>query len=301
MKNWDDIRIFLAVVRGGSGSAGARILGMDQSTVSRRIKSFETKLGARLFEQGTEGARLNSAGRKLYETGLRMEQDVIALDRTLAGQDQQLSGTIRVSVADSLSNHLLFPVTSSFLQRYPGINLRIRTSLKTRYDEISQDGMEADVVLRTSNNPPQSLVGRRLATAAFAAYASRTYLSSHDGRMERMLWMNLDDGSDNPVWPRLAPEVPDALCRLRVDSVPSLLEAVRQGVGATILPCFMGDADPDLVRVPPAEVVSQRDFWLLTHVDLRYNARIRAFLDHLIEAMGPFRDLVEGRKPQPAV
>lgn len=300
MENWDDIRIFLAVAREGSGAAAARALRMDQSTVSRRIKSFEEKLGARLFEGGTGGARLNAAGRKLYETALRMEQDVITLDRTLSGQDQQLSGTIRVSIADSLSNHLLFPVTASFLQRYPAINLRIRTSLQTRYDEISQTGLEADVILRTSNNPPQSLVGRRLATAAFAAYASRSYLDSCGGRMERMLWMNLDDGSDGPVWPRLAPEIPDALCRLRVDSVPSLLEAVRQGVGATILPCFMGDADDRLRRVPPGEIVSQRDFWLLTHADLRYSARIRAFLDHLSESMSPFRDLVEGRKPQPA-
>lgn len=299
MENWDDIRIFLAVVREGSGSAGARALGLDQSTVSRRMKSFEEKLGARLFERGAGGARLNTAGHRLYETALRMEQDVIELDRTLVGQDQQLSGTIRVSIADSLSNHLLFPVTASFLQRYPGINLRIRTSLKTRYDEIFHDGLESDVVLRTSNNPPQSLIGRRLATAAFAAYASRSYLASCGGRMERMLWMNLDDGSDSPVWPRLAPEIPDALCRLRVDSVPSLLEAVRQGVGATILPCFMGDADRELSRIPPAEIVSQRDFWLLTHADLRYSARIRAFLDHVTESMVPFRDLVEGRRPQP--
>ncbi|WP_282610568.1 LysR family transcriptional regulator [Pelagibius sp. Alg239-R121] len=302
MKNWDDIRIFLAVVRGGSGAAGARLMGMDQSTVSRRLKSFEAKLGARVFERGTGGgSSLNAAGQKLYETALRMEQDVIELDRRLAGQDQQLSGTIRISIADSLSNHLLFPVTASFLQRYPGINLRIRTSLKTRYDEISQRGLEADVVLRTSDNPPENLVGRRLATAAFAAYASRAYLESCDGRTERMLWMNLDDGSDGPVWPRLAPEIPDALCRLRVDSVPSLLEAVRQGVGATILPCFMGDADPGLARVPPAEIVSRRDFWLLTHADLRYTARIRAFLDHLNGALVPFRDLVEGRKPQPVM
>lgn len=300
MKNWDDIRIFLAVAREGSGAAAARALGMDQSTVSRRMKSFEAKLGARLFGDGAVGARLNAAGRKLYEVALRMEQDVVELDRTLAGQDQQLFGTIRVSIADSLSNHLLFPVTASFLQRYPGINLRIRTSLNTRYDEVSQTGLEADVILRTSDNPPQNLVGRRLATAAFAAYASRSYLASCGGRTERMLWMNLDDGSDSPVWPRLAPEIPDALCRLRVDSVPSLLEAVRQGVGATILPCFMGDADNELSRVPPAEIVSRRDFWLLTHANLRYSARIRAFLDHVTKTMTPFRDLVEGRRPQPA-
>ncbi len=296
MENWDDIRIFLAVARGGSGAAGARLLGMDQSGVSRRINAFEKRLGARLFERSTSGYSLNAAGRKLYETALRMEQDVIALNRTLAGQDQQLSGTIRVSIADTLSNHLLLPVTASFLQRYPQINLRIKTAMKTAYDAIGPDDASADVVLRTSNTPPESLVGRKLATAAFAAYASRAYLKSEDGRAERLRWMNWDDGSDSPSWPDLAPEIPDHLCRLRVDSVPTLLEAARQSVGATILPCFMGDADPDLMRIPPGEIVSRRDFWLLTHRDLRYSARIRAFLDHLVEGFRPFRDLIEGRQ-----
>lgn len=296
MENWDDIRIFLAVARGGSGSAGARLLGMDQSGVSRRINAFEKRLGARLFDRAKSGYSLNAAGRKLYETALRMEQDVIALDRTLVGQDQQLSGTIRVSIADTLSNHLLMPVTATFLRRYPKINLRIKTAMKTAYDAIGPDDAGADVVLRTSNTPPENLVGRRLATAAFAAYASRSYLASEGGRPEKMLWMNWDDGSDSPNWPDLAPEIPDHLCRLRVDSVPSLLEAVRQSVGATILPCFMGDADPELLRVPPGAIVSQRDFWLLTHRDLRYSARIRAFLDHLVEGFRPFRELIEGRQ-----
>ncbi len=298
MENWDDIRIFLAVARGGSGSAGARLLGVDQSSVSRRINAFEEKLGAKLFDRLTSGYRLNAAGRKLFETALRMEQDVIELDRTLAGQDQELSGTIRVSIADTLSNHLLLPVTASFLQRYPEINLRITTSIKTAYDKVGLDDAEADVVLRTSNTPPERLVGRKLATASFAAYGSRAYLASQCERVEKMLWMNWDDGSESPSWPGLAPEIPDHLCRLRVDSVPTLLEAVRQSVGATILPCFMGDADADLVRIPPGEIVSQRDFWLLTHKDLRYSARVRAFLDHLVEGFRPFRELIEGRQPQ---
>ncbi len=296
MENWDDIRVFLAVARGGSGSAGARLLGVDQSSVSRRMNAFEERLGAKLFDRLPSGYRLNTAGRKLYETALRMERDVVDLDRTLAGQDQRLSGTIRVSIADTLSNHLLLPVTASFLLRYPEINLRIQTSLQSRYDAIGLRDAEADVVLRTSNTPPESLVGRRLATAAFAPYASRSYLSGRKNRMEQMLWINFDDGSESPSWPDLAPDIPEDLCRLRVDSVPSLLEAVRQSIGATILPCFMGDADPDLIRVPPGEIVSHRDFWLLTHKDLRYSARIRAFLDHLVEAFGPFRALIEGRQ-----
>jgi len=298
MDNWDDIRIFLAVARGGSGSAGARLLGMDQSTVSRRINAFEDKLGVRLFDRITAGYSLNAAGRKMFETALRIEHEVTDLDQTLVGQDQNLSGTVRIATVDTLSNHLLFPVTSSFLHRYPNINLQIRTSVSSAYDVVSPKDTEADITFRTSNNPPEDLIGRKLATAAFAQYASRAYLDSISNRLEQMVWLNWDDGSNSPAWPNLAPEIPNALCRLRIDSVPSLLSAVRQDIGATVLPCFMGDADADLVRIPPGKVVSQRDVWLLTHKNLRYSARIRAFLDHLAETMKPFNDLIEGRAPQ---
>ena len=298
MDNWDDIRIFLAVARGGSGSAGARQLGMDQSTVSRRINAFEVTLGARLFDRVTAGFSLNAAGRKMFETALRIEREVTDLDQTLVGQDQNLSGTVRIATVDTLSNHLLFPVTSSFLHRYPNINLQIRTSVSSAYDVVSPKDTESDITFRTSNTPPEDLIGRKLATAAFAVYASRTYLNSIGNRLEQMVWLNWDDGSHSPAWPNLAPEIPDKLCRLRIDSVPSLLSAVRQNIVATVLPCCMGDADADLVRIPPGKVVSQRDVWLLTHKNLRYSARIRAFLDHLAETLKPFNDLIEGRAPQ---
>jgi len=298
MDNWDDIRIFLAVARGGSGAAGARQLGMDQSTISRRINAFEDRLGTRLFDRVTTGYGLNTAGRRMFETALRIEREVADLDHALVGQDQNLSGTVRIATVDTLSNHLLFPATSSFLHRYPNINLQITTSVNSAYDVVVQKDTEADITFRTSNNPPEDLVGRRLATAAFAIYASRRYLASLDDRKEQMVWLNWDDGSQSPAWPSMAPEIPDNLCRLRIDSVPSLLSAVRQDIGATVLPCFMGDADSDLVRIPPGKVVSQRDVWLLTHKNLRYSARIRAFLDHIAETMKPMTDLIEGRVPQ---
>jgi len=295
MDNWDDIRIFIAAARAGSGAAGARDLRVDQSTVSRRLSVFEKRLGVRLFDRSGSGYALSPAGERLYASALRIEEEIVTLDRALVGQDQSLSGTIRVATADTLSNHLLFPVTSSFLQRYPDINLRILTS----YDVVALDGIEADVALRVSNTPHESLVGRKLATAAFAMYGSREYVSAHDNRVERMVWLNWDDGSASSNWPQLMPTIPDSACRLRIDSVPSLLEAARQGVGATILPCFMGDADATLTRIQPAKVISHRDIWLLVHEDLRYTARIRAFLDHMVETIKPMRDLIEGRKPQP--
>jgi len=295
MENWQDLRLFLAVTRGGSGSAGARQLGIDQSTVSRRLNQFEKKLGARLFNRSTTGYALTAAGQKMYDTALRIELEITELDRTLAGQEQILSGTVRVTTADTLSNHLLLPIAQSFLERYPGINLTIQTS----YDVVSLNNMEADVAIRITDEPQESLVGRKLATAAFSTYASAEYIKTHRDYPEKMLWMNWDDGSPEPNWPKLAASIPEHQCRLRMDTVPALLEAARQHIGATILPCFMGDAAHELERVPPGHIISQRDIWLLVHRDLRYTARIRAFLDHLSDSIKPLRPLIKGDQYRP--
>jgi len=294
MENWEDLRLFLAVARGGSGSAAARLLGIDQSTVSRRLHRFEEKLGARALEQTSGGYTLTAAGQKMFDTALRIESEITELDRTIAGQDDNLLGTVRIATADTLAAQLLLPIAATFLQRYPDINLTFQTS----YDVVSLHKMEADVAIRITNQPQQSLIGRKLSTVTFACYASHHYLQTCGSKRENILWMNWDDGSAEPNWPALADDIPNHQCRLRLDTVPALLEAARQSIGATILPCFMGDADPALIRVPPGNIVSQRDLWLLVHRDLRYTARIRAFLDHLAANIKPLSPLIKGQQPK---
>ncbi|MGO1120569.1 LysR family transcriptional regulator [Rhodovibrionaceae bacterium A322] len=295
MENWDDMRIFLAVARAGSGAGGARHLGLDQSTVSRRLKAFERRLGSRLFERKAEGQVLTLAGQRMLETAQRIDQDICELDRVIGGQDQLLSGLVRVAAADNLSNHLLLPVTSSFLQRFPQISLQIKTT-----DEISSlEKMAVDVALFATKGPPEHLIGRKLARAAFAIYGSHDYLAGRTTKdLTALDWINFDDGSPRPSWPPLAPEIPDSACRLRITSIASLLEATRQGVGVTILPCFMADPDPRLKRVTPSATVNHRDIWLMVQKDLQHSARVRVFLDHLLETLRPLKDLIEGKEPQ---
>jgi len=192
-----------------------------------------------------------------------------------------------VVTTDILSNHLLLSITSEFLQQYPEINLLIRTQ------PPGEKRLQGDVALFATNNPKEDLFGRRLATASFASYASRSYLAQNKDSLDAMVWLNWDDGSDSPSWPALAPDIPDHMCRLRTDTVSTLLEAVRLGIGATILPCFIGESDPQLARVSPGQIVSRRDIWLLVHADLRKVPRIRIFLDFFVRYIKSQKHLIE--------
>jgi len=287
MKNWDDLRIFLAVARAGSITAGAVSLGLDQGTVSRRLQTFEEKIGQNLFLGSAKRNTLSLSGQKYFEGALRLEQEIEEINRTLAAESEETDGTIHVVTTDILSNHLLLSITSEFLQLHPDINLRVRTQ------SLGEKRLQGDVALFATNNPKEDLFGRKLATASFASYASRPYLKQYKDRLNSMVWLNWDDGSDSPTWPALAPDIPDHMCRLRIDSVSSLLEAVRFGIGATILPCFIGESDPSLVRIAPGQIVSRRDIWLLVHADLRRVPRIRTFLDFFVQYIKSQKHLIE--------
>ncbi len=280
MKNWDDIRVFLAVARAKSGAGGARQLGIDQSTVSRRINSFEKKAQVRLFDRHRDGYHLTAAGEELMKTALRIEDDVAEINRSLIGQDTALTGTIRVTTVDTIANFLMIPVFKSFLEAHPDIDLRVHVS----YDQVSLSRSEADVAIRISNNPPEGLIGRKLTTLAFADYTSRTYLEKrYPNKKEEMTWVGWDSETLKGKWP--GHPVPKKRKKVLFNTISSIVEAVKIGMGISTLPCFIGDTIPNLVRLSPASDYKQVDLWLLTHRDLRLTARVRAFNDHIADAL----------------
>lgn len=289
MKRWDDLKILAAVVREGSISAGATYLGLDQSTVSRRLQAIEAEIGHRVFEGATKRHKLSLIGQLLYEGALRLEREMEIMNLSVAAVSNNPSGVIHVDACDIISTHLLLTAVPGFLEKHPGINLRIRTPPNQK------DDMRGEVLLIASNSPKENMFGRKLATATFAAYASAKYLEKHKGNKDDILWLNWDDGSDLPNWPNLAPKIPENMCRIRINSVPYLLEAVRLGLGATILPCFIGDRDPQLSRIAPGIIVSRRDIWLLVHSDLRRVTRIRNFLEFMTSHVRLHKSLIESQ------
>lgn len=292
--DWDDLRIFLAVVRGRSVSAGARTLGVNHATVSRRIRAFERRVGTRLLERLAGGWATTAAGEEMLATALRVEEELQALDRSVAGRDAQLSGKLRVALSDAAAFGLMDSI-AAFAGAHPGIELELAAS--NGLTNLTR--READVAIRVADAPAEHLVGRQVGRTALALYGSVAHLDRAAALpLEQQPWLGWDESMHEQLsrsWMR--EHVPDARFAARFDSMLVAYHAVRGGLGIAFLPCALGDADPALRRVLPDLVLPGTTMWLLTHPDLRRTARVRCFLDFMAEAMSHTRDLREGRRP----
>jgi DNA-binding transcriptional LysR family regulator len=296
MTDWDDLRFFLAVARAGSVSGAARALDVNHATVSRRIRTMERRVGVRLFERSPDGWTPTEAGLEMRDSALRVEQEIQAIERHVTGRDEQLTGPLRVALSD-VAALTLMPTFRTFGERNPAIELELVVS--NGLSDLAR--READVALRVGT-PQESLVGRRLSRVASAVYGSVDLLERH-GRTVKLAaypWIGFAASMAGAVPARWMEEnVPNARVAMRLEALLVAYHAVRAGVGVAILPCVLGDDDPDLRRVLPEVLLPGGEFWVLTHPDLRATARVRAFLDHMRDSIVERRDLIEGRRPQP--
>ncbi len=297
MFNWDDLRSFLAVARHGSLSGAARALGVNHSTVFRRLNGLEERLGVRLFERLPTGYVPTAAGEEMLATAARVEEEITALDRRLSGRDVRLTGSLRVTTTDTLALGLLPPHLARFRKAYPGIELELVTG--NAFFSLSK--REAVVALRPSRDPDEAMVGRRLSGIAVAVYGAAAYLARHGrpeapGDLAAGHALVAGDASLAHLgaarW--LRRHAPEAAVALRCNSWMSQLAAVRAGIGLGALPCFLADPDPELVRVLPPQEEMASELWLLTHPDLRHTARVRAFMDLLADSLRRERARLEG-------
>jgi len=291
--NWDDIKVFLAMVRHATVRAAADLLGINHSTVARRVVALEKGLGVRLFDRTTHGYRLTPAGKDILATAERMEREVMTLERRVVGRDQKLTGHVRVATSDFLATHLLIPSLPVFGQQYPEINIEIVTG----YESLDIDRREADIALRITAKPPPHLVGKRLAAVAFAPFVSRDYLRQHDLQSSTSCWIgyqrNVPEATPDWVHNSAYPHLP---VRGVFESLLSQLSAARAGLGIGMLPCLLGDPDPLLVRLEPGKQPPNLELWLLTHRDVRTTARLRMLMQFIAGVVGHNKALLEGRE-----
>ena len=170
MLEWDDLRHVLAVHREGSMTRAADALGVARTTVGRRLRQSEARLGVRLFDRTPEGLVATVAGRDLAETAVRVEEEILASEGRVLGRDAALRGPLRVSVADFIYEGYA-PIFGRFVERYPGISLTVSTT----DGYVSLRRREADVAIRLGNQPDDTLVGRRIAQVHFALYAAESH------------------------------------------------------------------------------------------------------------------------------
>lgn len=291
---WDDLKYFLAFARTGSMLAAAKVLGVNQSTVQRRLAELEERLGRRLVMRHLSGYHLTELGGELRNSAERVETAVTAFERDLAAYDKGLSGTIRVTIGSVLAERLRrTPLIDVFHARFPDLRLELVTS--DRFLDLSKG--EADIAIRAGEPHDENLVGRKIADAPWAVYASRSYVERHGApaRVEDIgrHFVVACGGSisDYPAAKWLHSVAPHATVAARCDNWSGLVLAVKSGAGIAPLLAYQGDHE--LVRViDTIDLVTP--FYLLMHQAMQRTPRVRAFADFVVSEIKAFRALMSG-------
>jgi DNA-binding transcriptional LysR family regulator len=287
--NWDDMRLFLAVARAGSISGGAKLLGVQHSTVSRRLRSLEEKLGARLIERKKTGYELTVAGENIKQSALRIEREMLGVDETLLGKDTNLVGPLRVTAINNMASSVLMPMFARFSHEHPRVDLHIIVSNM----DASLAQREADIAIRLTNTPTDTLIGKRLLTVASTIYGSRDYIKKIKQQAAEPKWIGVECCVFHKTWTKQYCDHQSH--NFYSDDTLLTLSAIKADLGVSYLPCFLGDADPMLERYCEPDVQHELGLWILLHPDLKRTARVLAFRDHMIQSIEEKRDLFEGK------
>lgn len=286
--DWRDLQTFLATAEAGSTQAAAGELGLDQSTVSRRIAAFEKRMGQRFFDRLPSGLELTSAGSVMLETARRVESEIHALERRVIGDSPDLEGEVRLSAPPLYLAEYLGTVLQQFHQRYPDVHI----DLDVTTGEANLTKREADIAVRGSNTPPEHLIGRQVATLHVTLYAAAEIA---DQGLD-LPWIGWGEPGELEDWATHR-DLRISRRLWRADTPDAQLNLARRGMGIAILPCSIGDLDPGLKRICGDRSWPSREIWVLTHRDLIAAPRIRTLFNFLADGLREQADLIEGRQP----
>ncbi len=288
--NWDDVRIFLAVARAGQILGAARRLDLNHATVSRRVAAFEEALKTKLFRRLTTGSELTPAGERFLGIAERMESDMIAARAELAGEGDEVSGTVRIGAPDGFGVVFLAPRLGELTALYADLSIQLVPIPRS----FSLSRREADIAITVERPTEGRLVAAKLVDYALGLYASRGYVEKH----------SLPEAPAELSAHRLVGYVPDLVISPSLDyaadfsphwyagfSISSALgqvEAVRSGAGIGILHTFIARAHADLIPVAAIPPI-RRAYWLVYHESVRPLRRIQAVAGFIADAVEKVR------------
>jgi len=272
--DWNELKFFLAVARGGSLSGAAAILGTSASTVSRHVDALERRTGRTLFMRQQSGYMLTDDGSELLEQAEQVGHAMAAAEHGARrlGQDQ-VSGAVRLATTEMLALHLVVPQLPALRKQHPALRVELNIGMSA----VNLSRREADLALRMARpDDSADLIAKRIGKIDFGLY--RAAGSQHNDD-DYVGWDGAWDGL--PMAAALRACFNGQPPVLACNSLPAQIAAVRAGIGAGMLPCFVGERDSALQRMQhPAAPVS-RDLWLVYHRDLKASLRVRAMADFL--------------------
>lgn len=292
MIDWDDVRYFLAAARAGSVRAAAKRLGVNHATVLRRISHLEERIGAQMFEKLPAGYRLTPAGEEVLDLANQMEAASQQLETRVLARDQSARGLLRVTLPPFLATHLLMPDLADFARVQPEIEIEIQST----GDLANLTNRDADVAIRVVTDRatlPLNLHGLKGPELFACIYMARHCLAaSYDGASD-LIRPIVIDRHEVPDWAGEG-ELRAMGVPFRTPDADTQIAAARQGIGMTRLPCFVGDADRELARVPGFEPRTQATLWLLTQGETRKTKRVRLFTEFMSRRLAAHAPLLAG-------
>jgi len=272
---WSDLRYVLTIARAGTLAAAARRLGVNQTTAARRLAAAEAALGARLFERRDGVLYPTKAGEGAIARAAQVEQEVRALEAGIGGADARAAGTVRLTAVPILANRLLIPAVPRLIARHP----RLRLELIAEPRNLSLTRCETDIALRLARPESGAALARRIGRLDYAVYGPRRR------KADDLAWITYEEGLSHLPQARFMATAAGAseTVPLLLNDAEAIVQAVRAGLGKSLLPCFVGEREPGLTRF--GRVVLSREIWLMVHRDLRAQARIAAVIDWLAELM----------------
>ncbi len=286
---WDDLRIVLVIAERGTLSAAAVQLNVSHPTLSRRLQRIERRLGTRLFERLPALLRPTEAGEEVRQLALRLRDEIGALEHRIGGRDAGADGMVRLTAPDAVAEYLLPGMLAAICRNQPGLQLDLLVSNQL----VSLAQRQADIALRVTGKPDEALSGRQVGAVAMAVYASATLAgAARDGTP----WVGFDAAlacSGPGAW--MASHVPEDSIRLRANTLLGAAQAVRAGIGCGVLPCFVGGALPDLVRLGEPLPGLTQPLWMLMRPDMARLPRVKRASEALAEQLRDAAPRLGGR------
>jgi DNA-binding transcriptional LysR family regulator len=295
--NWADLRVFLEVARTGKVTLAGRNLGIDYTTVSRRIRSLEQDVGVVLFAKSkARGYELTGDGQRLLAHAEAMAAAAEALRNDALAEATALRGQVRIGTTEGFGNFFLAPQLARFQQRHR--ELRIDLLPVPRFVSLSK--READIAVTIEHPKGGPYVCAKLSDYHLKLYATREYLDAHPpvvaaddlrrhdfiGYVDELLF-----STELAYMSRIAPS---ERIVFRSTSVIAQYTAALQGCALAVLPCFLAAQDARLLPVLEREVVVTKSFWIYCHEDQRHLRRVQEIWEHIRLAADANRALLRG-------
>ncbi len=286
---WDDLRYVLAVGRQRTLAAAGRELGVDPTTVGRRIIAIETELGSRLFDRTSDGFFGTHTGAIAIAHAEAIEIKTLALAQSIEGSDIRVEGPVRITTLDGLIDRFIIPRLPRLLERHPGLELSFTSDIRI----LDLSRREADIAIRPARPSHPDAVGRQIGIWATGVYAAKAFVCAGEPPV-----IGLPHALDATAFAvQFAELFPHNRIIARGNTEGHVHSLVRAGLGIGLVDCFAGDADPALRRHAP-EPVMVSEMWAIAHVEMWHAPRVRAVVDFLSEICAAEADLLAGRRPQ---